>query len=119
MTTDLDTIVVPAMDDGFRDVFLAENRWWALRIHPTMRPKIKFIAAYRVAPISAITHIAPVKAIEQWKEDTSKCVVTFLQPAREIGPINLVKGGHTKPLRSFRYAAMAKLEKAKTLDDIW
>jgi hypothetical protein len=27
--SDLDTVVVPALDDGFKRVFLGENRWWA------------------------------------------------------------------------------------------
>jgi hypothetical protein len=44
--SEVDTIVVPAREEGFQDVFLGENRWYAIRIHGTMRPQIKYIAAY-------------------------------------------------------------------------
>jgi len=71
-----------------------------------------------VAPISAITFIAPVKSIEPWK-DTNKVVVNFAEPAREIGPIPLVKGGRVKALQNLRYTSRGRLETAKTLDDIW
>src|SRR6266481_1150325 len=114
----VDTVVVPARDEGFQDVFLKENRWYSVRIHGTMRPQVKYIAAYRVAPVSAITHIAPVRSIEPWK-DTGKFVVDFTEPAHEIGPISLVKGGRAKALQNLRYTNREALEKAKTLDDLW
>ncbi|HTS10415.1 MAG TPA: hypothetical protein VMP68_32930 [Candidatus Eisenbacteria bacterium] len=116
--TDLDTVVVPAREDGFREVFLGENRWYAIRIHGTMRPQIKYIAGYQVAPVSAITHIAPVSSIEPWK-DTNKFVVNFSEPAREMGPIPLVKGGRVRALQNLRYSMRERLSSAKTLDDIW
>ena len=72
----MDTVVVPAREDGFKEVFLGEHRWYAIRVHGTMRPQIKYIAAYLVAPTSEITHFAPVKSIEPWK-DTNKYVVYF------------------------------------------
>jgi len=117
-TTEVDTVVVPARQEGFQAVFLGENCWHAVRIHGTVRPQIKHIAAYQVAPISAITHVAPVKSIEPWK-DTGKVVVNFSEPARPIGPIVLVKGGRVKAPQSLRYTTRARLEAAKTLDDLW
>lgn len=116
--SEVDTLVVPAREDGFQEVFLSENRWYAIRIHGTMRPQIKFIAAYRVSPVSAITHISPVRSIEPWK-DTGKFVVNFSEPAKEIRPISLVKGGRVKALQSLRYTTKEKLESAKTLEDLW
>lgn len=117
-STEVDTVVVPAREEGFQQVFLGENRWWEIRIHGTMRPQIKYIAAYRVAPISAITHIAPVKSIEPWK-GSNKFVVNFSDPAREIGPIELVKGGRVKALQNLRYTTQQRLQAARTLDDVW
>lgn len=114
----IDCIVVPAHDDGFQEVFLNEDRWYSIRVHGSMIPQIKYIAVYRSAPISAITHIAPVKSIEPWK-DTSKFVVTFSEPAEEIGPIPNVKGGRVKPPQAPRYAMRARLLSAKTLDEVW
>ena len=116
--SEVDTVVVPAREDGFRETFLGENRWYAIRIHGSMRPQIKFIAGYQVAPVSAITHIAPVGSIEPWKE-TDKFVVNFSEPAKEIGPIPLVKGGRVKALQNLRYSTRERLIAAKTLDDLW
>jgi hypothetical protein len=114
----VDTVVVPARDEGFQDVFLKENRWYSVRLHGTMRPQIKHIAAYRVAPTSAITHIAPVRSIEPWK-DSDKFVLNFAEPAKEIGPIPLVRNSRVKALYNLRYTTREALEKAKTLDDVW
>jgi hypothetical protein len=114
--SEIDTIVVPAREDGFQTVFIGENRWYAVRIHGSMIPKIKHIACYRVAPTSAITHIAPVKSIEQW-QDTNKYVLNFSQPAEEISPIKLVPKGKMKSPYSTRYTSIERVKSAKTLDD--
>jgi hypothetical protein len=42
--SEIDTIVVPAREEGFPEVFLGENRWYAVRIHPSMIPKIHNLA---------------------------------------------------------------------------
>jgi hypothetical protein len=68
---EVDTIVVPARDEGFKDVFIGENRWYSIRIHPSMIPKIKNIAVYRVVPEQAITHLASVASIEQWRDSNN------------------------------------------------
>lgn len=115
---EVDTVVVPAREEGFQTVFLGERRWYSVRIHGTMRPQIKHIAVYRVAPVSAITHIAPVKSIDPWK-DGSKYALTFSEPAKEIGPITLAKEGRVRALQNLRYTTREKLLAAKTLDDVW
>ena len=81
-----DTIIVPAREEGFREVFLGENRWHSIRIGAAMKEKIRYIAGYQVQPTSAVTHIAEVQEIRPWK-DTGKYVVVFKTPAQEIGPI--------------------------------
>ena len=116
--SELDTVVVPARKEGFEETFMGEDRWHEIRLHGTMRPQIKYIAAYQVAPKSAITHVAPVKSIEPWK-DTRKYVVNFAEPAKEIGPIALRKRGRVKALQNLRYTTRERLERAKTLDDVW
>lgn len=115
---EVDTVVVPAQPEGFQATFLGENRWHAIRIHGTMRPQIKYIAAYQVRPISAITHLASVSSIEPWG-DSGKFVVNFSAPAREVTPIKLVAGGRVKALQNIRYTTMQRLEAAKTLDEVW
>lgn len=115
---ELDTIVVPAREDGFQETFLGEDRWYAIRIHSSMIPQIKHVAAYRVAPISAITHIAPVSNIGPWK-DTGKYCLEFAEPAREIGPLKLEQPGRGKAPQAPRYTSMKKLTEAKTLTDVF
>ncbi len=116
--SELDTIVVPAQEEGFHETFVGENRWYQIRIHSSMVRKIKYVAAYQVAPVSAITHIAPVKNIELWK-DGPKYVLNFAEPAESIGPIKLVPkpNGIVKAPQAPRYASYDRLIKAKTLDE--
>lgn len=73
---ELDTIVVPAREDGFNEEFLKNDRWFAIRISGAMIDKIKYIAAYQVAPISGITYIAEVARIDKY-QDTNKYMVLF------------------------------------------
>ena len=83
-----DTIIVPAHEDGFKEVFLGEDRWYAIRIGAAMKERIKYIAAYQVAPISAVTHIAEVQDIRPYK-DSGKYIVIFKGAAKEINPIKI------------------------------
>lgn len=115
---EIDTIVVPARKDGFDECFIGENRWYAIRIHSSMIPKIRYVAAYQVAPVSAITHVAPVARIELWKE-TGKYVLNFSEPASKIGPLALVPGGRASAPQAPRYTSFQKLQKAKSLDDVF
>jgi hypothetical protein len=116
--SEIDTIVVPARGEGFHEVFLGENRWYAIRIQSSMKPKIRYIAVYQVAPVSAITHMAEVADIEPWK-DTQKYCVTSKEPAQKIGPISLVSGGRIAAPQSIRYTSFARIQKAKSLDDVF
>jgi hypothetical protein len=116
--SEIDTIVVPAREEGFRDVFLGENMWRAIRMHSSMIPKIRYVAGYQVAPESAITHIAEVTKIEPWK-DTQKYALYFKEPAKKIDRIPLVAGGRVNAPQNSRYTSMARLKNAKTLDDLF
>jgi len=115
---ELDTVVVPARAAGFEKVFLGEDRWYAVRIHGSMRPQIKFIACYQVAPVSAITHLAPVGSVEPW-QGSAKSVVNFSEPAAEISPVRLLKGGRVNAPQNLRYTSRDRLRSAKTLEDLW
>jgi predicted type IV restriction endonuclease len=115
---EVDTVVVPAREDGFKEVFLGENRWYEIRIHHSLIPRIKYIAVYQVAPVSAITHWAPVKNIEPW-QDSGKFVVNFAEAAKEINPISLVPKSRVKALQNSRYTSFDKLQRAKTLDEVF
>lgn len=109
-----DTIIVPAREDGFKRVFLGDNCWWAIRIGAAMKEQLKYIAAYQVAPISAITHIAEIEDIRPYK-DTGKYLVTFKGAAQEIRPITLEdpKNSPQGPV----YVKREALLKAKTFEE--
>ena len=115
---ELDTIVVPAQAEGFQTAFIETNSWWSIRISSSMLNRIKYIAAYQVAPVSAITHVAEVAKIEKYK-DTNKYIVYFKDPAKEIKHILLdTKKKGTAP-QAPRYTTYEKLMKAKVLSDIF
>ncbi|MHB8645819.1 MAG: hypothetical protein ACYDAR_08540 [Thermomicrobiales bacterium] len=113
--SDIDTIVVPAREDGFKETALGENRWYSIRIHGSMIPRIKYLAVYRVKPTSAITHIAPVQSIEPW-ERSGKYVVNFAEPLQQISPIKLVPDGKIKALQNARYTSRDRLLQSTNLD---
>jgi hypothetical protein len=115
--SEIDTIVVPAREDGFKEVFLDENCWYAIRLNASMIPKIKYIAAYQVSPISAITHIANVKSIEQW-QDTNKYILYFTEPAEKIKKVPLGNSKGKTP-QSPRYSSKERILNANTLDSVF
>jgi len=112
----VDTIVVPAKEDGFNETFLGENRWYQIRINSTMIPKIKYVAVYQVAPISAITYYAEVESIEPW-QDTNKYVLNFKDNPKPLEAIKLVSRGKIKALQNSRYTSLSRLLNAKNLDE--
>lgn len=115
--SDIDTIVVPAREEGFQETVLVEDRWYAIRMHSSMIPKIKHLAVYRVAPISGITHVAPVQSIEPWKS-TNKYVVNFAEPIEELKkPVRLVQKGKVKAPQAPRYTSYERLMDASNLDE--
>lgn len=113
-----DTIVVPAQKEGFEETFLGENAWYAIRISGGMLEKIQYVAAYQTAPISAVTHIAPVDRIEPYGEE-GKYKLIFSEPAKELrGHIPLGdsrKGTMQGPM----YTNYQKLEKAQEVSDLY
>lgn len=116
---ELDTIVVPAREDGFIDEFLHHERWFAIRISSAMIDKIKYIAAYQTAPVSGITHLAQVERIEKYK-DTNKYMVLFKPGSlQKIPKIGLGKRKKGIAPQAPRYTSYKVLMKAKTLDEIW
>ena len=115
---EIDTIVVPAQEDGFQSAFIESNAWWQIRISVSMLDKIKYIAAYRTSPVSAITHIAEVDRIEKYK-DTNKYILYFKEPAREIPHIELDKDKKGVAPQASRYTTYARLISATKLSEVF
>jgi hypothetical protein len=113
---ELDTIVVPAREEGFKEVFIGERCWHQIRISAAMLNKIKYIAAYQVVPISAITYVAEVERIEKYR-DSNKYILYFKGAAKQIKKVTLQT--QSKAPQSPRYTSYNKLMEATTLDDLW
>lgn len=115
---ELNTVVVPAREEGFERAFLNNNCWFAIRIHASMLDKIRYIAAYQVAPVSAITHYAEVASIEKWN-DTNKYILYFKESAKAITPIPLDKDKKGIAPQSPRYTSIERVLKAKKLSQVF
>ena len=110
---------MPANEEGFNEVFLGQNCWFAIRISSSMIDRIKFIASYQTAPISAITYYAEVSKIEKYR-DSGKYVVFFKEKAQKIGPIKLsVHKKKGAAPQAPRYTNINKLLKAKGLEEVF
>lgn len=112
-----DTVVVPANEDGFVEVFLNQDCWYAIRISGGKLNEIKYIAAYQTAPISAITYYAEVDSIESYGDGT-KYKLNFKGKAIKIEPINFI-GAKAGTLQGPRYTNLEKLLKAKTWKEVF
>lgn len=117
-----DTIVCPARDEGFESAFLGQRAWWAIRIREENIPKLRYLAMYRVAPTSAITHYAAIERIEPYvgaDEPEGKFrIVLKGDPLTLAKPVGIGKNTNLKP-QAPRYAALAEILKAKSLDDVF
>lgn len=112
-----DTVVVPAQEEGFKNVFLNQNCWYAIRIGGGKLKEIKYIAAYQTAPVSAVTHIAEVKSIEPYG-DGGKYKLNFKFPAKEIRPI-VYGNARQGILLSSKYTNYEKLLNANEVSDLF
>ena len=110
-----DTIIVPAREDGFKRQFLGNNQWYAIRIGAAMKDRIKYIAAYQVAPKSSLTHYAEIKEIKPY-QDSGKYIVIFKGDAKEIGELKL-KDSNKSPQGPV-YAKLEKILQAKYFDEV-
>ncbi|PZS08643.1 MAG: hypothetical protein DLM70_02415 [Chloroflexi bacterium] len=126
---------MPLHPVGFEAVFLGEMRFYAIRISKEMREEVKFVAAYRVASISAITHIAIIDSIELWNEvgvvdaypgyspyrssNRDRYVISFSEAPVAIRAVPAAKDGRVFPPQGPRYASRARIEAALSLDDVW
>ena len=116
---EVDTIVCPAREEGFKHAFLDNNAWWQIRISPTLIPNLKHIAMYETKPVSAIRWVADIKqnGVQPYK-NTGKYIV-YLEEKRQIGPIKLDEDKKGIAPQSSRYTTYEKLVSAKNISELW
>lgn len=111
---DIDTMVAPAREEGFKRVFLGQKEWYAVKIASSVIPKLKYLAMYEVSPVKAIRWVGKIESIQPY-EDTGKYKIIL----SEISKIDPIKLGNPKyaPYGP-RYTTYELLQKAKDLGDL-
>lgn len=117
---EVDTIVCPARTKGFKNVFLAQGRWYAIRMSAAMIPQIKYLAMYETKPYSGIRWIGYIQEIRPF-EDTDKFEIVLSKKEKLEHPLKLTleEGKKGVAPRSPRYTKMELIRKAKRLSDIF
>lgn len=110
-----DLAIFPAHNDGFNKTFLGENKWYSVRIKEDKIPQIKYVACYRAAPVSGITHYAKVKKIKQY-EDTDKKEIIFDGEAIELPQAVKLGSTNANAMRAPRYTTLGKLTSASEVE---
>lgn len=115
----VDTIVCPAREDGFKEAFLDQSAWWAIRLSPSLIPQLKWIAMYESKPVSAIRWIGKIQenGIKPYK-NTGKYIIA-VEDKSEIEPIKLDPNKKGVAPQSPRYTTYEKLRGAKNISDLW
>ena len=117
---EVDTIVCPARPEGFREVFLAQNRWYAIRVSAAMISQIKYIAMYETKPYSGIRWIGYVQDIKPFK-DSDKFEIILSKREKLDNPLRLTSEESKKRVapQGPRYTKMELIRKAKKLSDVF
>lgn len=112
-----EVIVVPAQPEGFERAYIGSNAWWAVRIAAKHRNNLRWIAAYQVSPIAAVTHIAEIDRIEPFG-DEGKFKILFKGPAMKLE--QPIPYGKAPPgaMQGPRYCSKATFDEAKTVSDL-
>lgn len=115
---DFNLAIFPARNEGFEETFVGEDCWYSVRIKEDKIPKVKYIAIYRAAPVSGITHYAKVKEIKQY-QDTNKKIIIFEGSALPLS--RTIKLGNTdaNAMRSPRYTTLDKLLESNFVKDLF
>ena len=112
-----DTVIVPARAQGFDDTFVGKSVWHAIRISGGMLNKLRYIAAYRTHPTSAITHWAEIKQIEPYGNE-GKYKLIFKEPAKKLSKPVKNKEPKKNALQGHRYTNFQKLKQAKDVSEL-
>lgn len=112
---EIDTIVSPAREEGFKSAFLDQKAWWTVRISSNIINKLKYIAMYEVAPVSAIRWYGVISSIKPY-EDTGRYKI-YCSEIFKIGPIKLDNPKYTP--QASRYTKFDLIRNANKISDIF
>jgi hypothetical protein len=118
LSSDYDTIILPAHDEGFLEVFMKQQKWYSFRIDEGRIDKVKYIAIYRSAPISGITHFAEIKEVRQYKNTKKKEAILKSKPVELEKPVVLGKYSAVG-MRTPRYVKLSKLKKSDNIQELF
>ncbi len=111
-----DMAVFPAVNNTFNNIFIREHKWHYVRIGEKRVPNIKYIALYRGAPFSAITHYAEVISISKPNSE-NKREIELKEPIALENPVQL-GDIHVNNVRKLFYTKKDKLTSAKSIGDL-
>ncbi len=115
-----DTVIFSSSGKGFEETFMGQKEsacWYPCRISETREPGLKYIAVYRGAPVSAITHYAKIKEIVYDQE--KNCKVCYFDGAPVELP-NKIKLGSKETcfFVGTKYTSFESLLNAAKADEI-
>lgn len=116
--TTYDTAIFPATNENFNRVFIGQQQWYHVRMADHRVGNVKYIALYRGAPISAITHYAEVTKINAPDPNQdNKRIITL---SRVIPfPNNIPLGNiHVNNVRKLFYTSLEKLKSVETIEEL-
>jgi hypothetical protein len=113
----LDTVIIPAQREGFESAFLGANAWWAIRIAENHQANLRWIAAYKVAPVAAITHVAEIDHIEPYG-DAGKFKVVFKGPPNALETFIPYGDAPSGAMQGPRYTTKAALSAARRVRNL-
>jgi len=113
-----DTLVCSAREDGFKEAFLEQKAWWAVKLSKKTIPDIKYLAMYQVAPVSQITYYGKVSQIEPFQDTGKYKLYLEGEPIKLEKPVGLGKNTNLKP-QGPKYTLLRRLMESRTLDDVF
>lgn len=111
-----DTAIYPATNENFTKVFMGEHQWYYVRMAHWRIDSVKYVALYRGAPVSAITHFAEVIEISDVNSD-NKRLIKLKEPIALKNPVKL-GNIHVNNVRKLFYTSLTKLQNIETVEEI-
>jgi hypothetical protein len=112
-----EVVIVPAQPEGFQEAYIGQNAWWAIRIAAKHRDNLRWVAAYQVNPVGAVTHIAEIDRLEPFG-DEGKFKIYFKGPARKLDMPIPYGNAPSGAMQGSRYCTKQVFDQAKSVADL-